>query len=205
MASTCAGSAAGRIGCPPPPFDSKRLENLTGSNIHNADAIHPEWQERHVGDQVLLARPDLLGGQFAGVSHTDIVALEPERMIREHPGVLRAATARRADAPPGSRIASSGSGDAGCSGTIPRGPRATSAEHLAAASSAPSARSCSRSRIGPPTAASLVPSETRSAEDVRRDAAEMMQGSVHPPQPAGPATRRSAPRSSWPGAFAIHG
>lgn len=72
-------------------YSNTWLENLTGSNIHNANAIHREWQDRAVGDRVPLARPDLLGGLLAGVSHTDIVALEPQRMIANIPGrfVLR--------------------------------------------------------------------------------------------------------------------
>jgi hypothetical protein len=67
------------------------LENLTGANIHNAGVIHPEWQARAIGDHVPMARPDLLGGRLEGVSHTKIVALEPERMIADTPGrfVLR--------------------------------------------------------------------------------------------------------------------
>lgn len=67
------------------------LENLTGANIHYADALHPEWQQRSIGDRVPLARPDLLGGRLAGVSHTDIVVLEPETAIANIPGrfVLR--------------------------------------------------------------------------------------------------------------------
>jgi hypothetical protein len=30
------------------------LENLAGCRMHNADAIHPEWQEREVGEAVML-------------------------------------------------------------------------------------------------------------------------------------------------------
>jgi len=67
-------------------YSNTWLENLTASNIHNADTIRPEWQARAVGDRVPLARPDLLGGLLAGVSHTDIVALEPQRMIENIPG-----------------------------------------------------------------------------------------------------------------------
>lgn len=32
------------------------LERVVGANIHNADRVHPEWQELHVGDTVWLAR-----------------------------------------------------------------------------------------------------------------------------------------------------
>jgi hypothetical protein len=67
-------------------YSNTWLENLTGSNIHNADVVHAEWQERAVGNRVPLARPDLLGGLFAGVSQTDIVALQPQRMIANIPG-----------------------------------------------------------------------------------------------------------------------
>jgi hypothetical protein len=67
-------------------YSNTWLENLTGANIHNADVIHPEWQQRAIGDRVPLARPDLLGGALRSVSHTDIVALEPERMIANIPG-----------------------------------------------------------------------------------------------------------------------
>jgi hypothetical protein len=72
-------------------YSNTWLENLTGANIHNAGVIHPEWQRRAIGDRVLLARPDLLGGLLSEVSHTDIVALEPARMIANIPGrfVLR--------------------------------------------------------------------------------------------------------------------
>jgi hypothetical protein len=67
-------------------YSNTWLENLTGANIHNADAIHPEWQQRTIGDHVLLARPDLLGGLFAQVAQTRIVALEPGRLITDVPG-----------------------------------------------------------------------------------------------------------------------
>jgi hypothetical protein len=32
------------------------LERAVGADIHNADAVHPEWQDPHVGDTVWLAR-----------------------------------------------------------------------------------------------------------------------------------------------------
>lgn len=66
-------------------YSNTWLENLTGANIHNADALHPEWQVRAVGDHVLLARPDLLGGIFARVARTRIVALEPVQLIADIP------------------------------------------------------------------------------------------------------------------------
>lgn len=72
-------------------YSNTWLENLTGADIHNAREIRAEWQQRAVGDRVLLARPDLMGGRFAQIAQTRIVALEPERMIADIPGrfVLR--------------------------------------------------------------------------------------------------------------------
>ena len=72
-------------------YSNTWLENLTGADIHNADSAHPEWQHRALGDRVPLAHPDLLGGLLAGVSHTDVVLLEPETAIANIPGrfVLR--------------------------------------------------------------------------------------------------------------------
>jgi hypothetical protein len=56
------------------------LENLFGSDIHNANSLHPEWQWRAVGDTVPLARPDLLFGLGAW-GRTSIVVLAPERVV----------------------------------------------------------------------------------------------------------------------------
>src|SRR5271167_3967056 len=67
-------------------YSNTWLENLTGADIHNADAIHPEWQQRKIGDRVLLARPDLFGGFFTHLAQTSIIALEPERLIADIPG-----------------------------------------------------------------------------------------------------------------------
>jgi hypothetical protein len=61
------------------------LENLTGADIHNADALRPEWQQRAVGDRVPMASPGMraLGGD---VTSTTIRILEPERVIADTPG-----------------------------------------------------------------------------------------------------------------------
>jgi hypothetical protein len=66
-------------------YSNTWLENLTGASIHNVDVIRPEWQRRKIGDRVLLARPDLLGGIFAHMAQTRIVALEPDRVIADIP------------------------------------------------------------------------------------------------------------------------
>ena len=61
------------------------LENLTGADIHNADALRPEWQIRAVGDRVPMASPAerALGGD---ATLTTIRILEPERVIADTPG-----------------------------------------------------------------------------------------------------------------------
>jgi hypothetical protein len=61
------------------------LENLTGADIHNADVLRPEWQQRSIGDRVPMASPGMraLGGD---VTSTVIHVLEPERAIADTPG-----------------------------------------------------------------------------------------------------------------------
>jgi hypothetical protein len=61
------------------------LENLTGADIHNADVLRPEWQQRELGDRVPMTNP----GQralFGDVTSTTIHLLEPERAIADTPG-----------------------------------------------------------------------------------------------------------------------
>src|SRR5919109_1689449 len=61
------------------------LENLTGADIHNADVLRPEWQQRALGDRVPMASPGMraLGGD---ATSTTIRLLEPERAIADTPG-----------------------------------------------------------------------------------------------------------------------
>src|SRR5919201_2659776 len=61
------------------------LENLTGADIHNADTLQPEWQQRALGDKVPMASPGMraLGGD---ATLTTIHLLEPERAIADTPG-----------------------------------------------------------------------------------------------------------------------
>jgi hypothetical protein len=40
------------------------LERLVGDDVHNADRIHPEWQQLKPGDLVRATQPDYLGGRF---------------------------------------------------------------------------------------------------------------------------------------------
>jgi len=65
-------------------YSNTWLENMTGSNIHNAGTIHPEWQQRALGDVVPLARPDLLFG-VGSAGHADIFVLDRPRVIGNIP------------------------------------------------------------------------------------------------------------------------
>ena len=61
------------------------LENLTGADIHNAETLRPEWQQRAVGDRVPMASPaEPALGRDATL--TTIRILEPERVIADTPG-----------------------------------------------------------------------------------------------------------------------
>ncbi|HET6318574.1 MAG TPA: hypothetical protein VFG86_19135 [Chloroflexota bacterium] len=61
------------------------LENLTGADIHNADSLRPEWQQRTIGDRVPMGSPwqQAAGGD---ATLTTIHLLEPERAIADTPG-----------------------------------------------------------------------------------------------------------------------
>lgn len=48
------------------------LENLMGLDIHSADAIHPEWQDLHAGEDYVTLDPD----EYMKMT---IAVLEPER------------------------------------------------------------------------------------------------------------------------------
>lgn len=47
------------------------LERAVGCDIHNADHIHPEWQDVHVGDTVWLART------YGEMGRTVVAAVKP--------------------------------------------------------------------------------------------------------------------------------
>jgi hypothetical protein len=61
------------------------LENLTGANIHNADALRPEWQQRALGDRVPMGSP-AQQAMFGPATLTTISILETERAIGDTPG-----------------------------------------------------------------------------------------------------------------------
>ena len=56
------------------------LENLVGADIHNADAIHPEWQQLAVGDGWRLAPPDYLWG-LGKDAVIPVALIEPGRVL----------------------------------------------------------------------------------------------------------------------------
>ena len=49
------------------------LERLIGDDIHNADRIHPEWQQLKSGDLVRAAQPGYMGFDAAGWRVRDVV------------------------------------------------------------------------------------------------------------------------------------
>jgi hypothetical protein len=61
------------------------LENLTGADIHNADTLRPEWQQRAIGDKVPMGSPGQRA-MFGDVTLTTIRILERERVIADAPG-----------------------------------------------------------------------------------------------------------------------
>ncbi|WP_235672715.1 hypothetical protein [Mycolicibacterium hodleri] len=57
------------------------LERAVGARIHNADAIHPEWQDVRVGDTVWLAR------RYGDLARLVVVAAEPlSHLVLTSPG-----------------------------------------------------------------------------------------------------------------------
>lgn len=62
-------------------YSNTWLQNMFGLNIHTADEIVPGWQKPKVGDLVLLAPRDYLGGHFSEFTETRIVGMETEHWI----------------------------------------------------------------------------------------------------------------------------
>lgn len=63
-------------------YSYSAIENgLLGAGIRNTDRIHPEWQVLRVGDFVRSARPDWLGGRFAGKTGWWVVDVQPQRTL----------------------------------------------------------------------------------------------------------------------------
>lgn len=57
------------------------LERAVGDDVHNADRIHPEWQDRAVGDLVRATQPDYLGGTFGRDLGWRILEWQPPRAM----------------------------------------------------------------------------------------------------------------------------
>ena len=53
------------------------LENIFRADMHNAERVHPEWQNRQVGDTVWLARKD----RYQGSARTVVAIYEPGRAM----------------------------------------------------------------------------------------------------------------------------
>jgi len=62
-------------------YSYDQLERLIGDDVRNADRIHPEWQEREVGDLVRATQPGYLGGRFGDSLGWRIAQLEPGRAL----------------------------------------------------------------------------------------------------------------------------
>ena len=62
-------------------YSYDRLERLVGAQIRNADRIHPEWQDRDVGDFVRAVPPNYLGGIFGDTVGWRIIALDHPRVM----------------------------------------------------------------------------------------------------------------------------
>ncbi|HEY9226819.1 MAG TPA: hypothetical protein VIP11_09245 [Gemmatimonadaceae bacterium] len=56
------------------------LERAFGAHIQNADRVHPEWQQRAVGDTVFATQPSYFGGRLGKLGWR-VSAIEPERAI----------------------------------------------------------------------------------------------------------------------------
>ena len=61
-------------------YSYTRLEHLAGAHIHNADRIHPEWQQLKPGDLVRATQPDYLGGRL-GEPGWRVLDIVPGRAI----------------------------------------------------------------------------------------------------------------------------
>ena len=56
------------------------LERLVGDDIHNANRVHPEWQQLAAGDTVFATQPDYLGGRL-GHPGWRVTAVDPGRAL----------------------------------------------------------------------------------------------------------------------------
>lgn len=62
-------------------YSYDRLERLIGDDVRNADRVHPEWQDRRVGDLVRATQPDYLGGRLGHELGWRVLQVEPGRAL----------------------------------------------------------------------------------------------------------------------------
>ena len=57
------------------------LERAFGADIHNVFEVHPEWQQRRVGDHVPATQPNYLGGLFGSRPGWTVAAVDAPRAL----------------------------------------------------------------------------------------------------------------------------
>ncbi len=58
-------------------YSYNRIEDLAGLDLHNADSIHPEWQDLEVGDTVWMSHPRLK----MVFPRTEVAKVDPNRAL----------------------------------------------------------------------------------------------------------------------------
>ena len=66
-------------------YSYEALENLVGCDLHNADRVHPEWQDLKVGDIVRFMPDGYLG--LPETPRFTVKAVEPNRLLSLYPWV----------------------------------------------------------------------------------------------------------------------
>ena len=66
-------------------YSYEALENLVGCDLHNADRVHPEWQDLKVGDSVRFMPDGYMG--LPETPHFTVKAIEPNRLLALYPWV----------------------------------------------------------------------------------------------------------------------
>lgn len=66
-------------------YSYEALENLVGCDLHNADRIHPEWQDLKVGDIVRFMPDGYMG--LPETPHFTVKAMELNRLLSLYPWV----------------------------------------------------------------------------------------------------------------------
>lgn len=57
------------------------LENITGADIHDGNAVRAAWQDRGVGDPVPMATAEVLGRSLGEGTILRVVAIDPKRFL----------------------------------------------------------------------------------------------------------------------------